>query len=284
MFPGQGSQHKGMGEGLFEEFAGLTARADAILGYSVKELCLHDPLERLGQTQFTQPAVYVVNALCYLKKSAAGVRPDCLLGHSLGELSALFAAGAFDFEAGLELVKKRGELMAAVSGGGMAAVLNLDAEKVAASFRRCGLDSLDIANFNSPGQVVIAGPKDDLARVQVELEQAGGVYIPLNLSAPFHSRYMRAAKEAFGDYLESFRFGTLNVPVISNVHARPYASAEIADCLREQVTSPVRWTESIRLLLAAGAEQFDEIGPGTVLANLLAKIRRGAANRAFAAG
>src|SRR6516162_2607290 len=131
LFPGQGSQRKGMGSTLFEEFQEVTARADEILGYSIKELCLHDPHQQLGQTQFTQPALYVVNALSYLKKMKDGSKvPTYLAGHSLGEYNALFAAGVFDFETGLRLVKKRGELMSQATGGGMAAVIGFTMAQV----------------------------------------------------------------------------------------------------------------------------------------------------------
>src|SRR5437762_401122 len=163
LFPGQGSQRKGMGNTLFDEFKEAIASADEILGYSIKELCLHDPHQQLGKTQFTQPALYVVNALSYLKKmKETGQAPDYVAGHSLGEYSALFAAGAFDFETGLRLVKKRGELMSQAIGGGMAAVIGFTLEQVDQVLKECGLTGIDIANYNTPTQIVIAGLKADI--------------------------------------------------------------------------------------------------------------------------
>ncbi|UTH76434.1 ACP S-malonyltransferase [Chromobacterium sp. IIBBL 290-4] len=274
MFPGQGAQQRGMGEGLFEAFPELTAAADRILGYSIKELCLHDPRNELAKTEFTQPALYVTNVLSYLSKVRSGHTPDYVLGHSLGEFCALFAAGAFDFETGLHLVKKRGELMAQTVEGGMAAVLNLDREAIADAFRRLGCTTLDFANFNAPNQTVISGPSADLQAVQSALEAAGGMVIPLNVSAPFHSRYMSQAMREFGDTLRATRFGALSIPVIANVTAEPYLESEISKLLERQVGGSVRWVESVQYLLRNGVTVFEEIGPGNILTNLVAKIRR----------
>src|SRR5690606_35248979 len=144
MFPGQGSQSKGMGGMLFDEFQELTEKADKILGYSIKELCLEDSGKELGQTQFTQPALYVVNALSYFKKiKETGQKPDFVAGHSLGEFNALLAAECFDFEAGLKLVKKRGELMSEAGGGGMAAIINAGKEEIESILEKNGLTGID---------------------------------------------------------------------------------------------------------------------------------------------
>lgn len=275
MFPGQGSQYKGMGKDLFDQFPTLTAQADAILGESIRELCVEDRHGRLNQTQFTQPAVYVVNALSYLARTSQA-DPDYVLGHSLGEFNALWAAGAFDFETGLKLVKKRGELMATVRDGGMAAVMNMPKDQIAAILQSNALDTIDFANFNSPRQIVVAGPAADLARAQPLLEAAGAVYVSLKVSAPFHSRYMRAVSTAFSEYLKTVAFRDLTIPVISNVSARPYMS-DIAGHLQEQLTSSVRWEESIGYLTNQGITDFQEVGPGNVLTNILTKIRRAAA-------
>ncbi len=165
VFPGQGSQFKGMGAGLFDEFQDLTRQADDILGYSIEELCLEDPNHQLGKTQFTQPALYTVSALSYLKKmKESGREPDYAAGHSLGEYNALFAAGCFDFETGLQLVKKRGELMSKAAPGGMAAVLGFTAEQVKEVLSDYHLTGIDIANHNSPSQIVIAGTKQDIEK------------------------------------------------------------------------------------------------------------------------
>jgi len=165
MFPGQGSQSKGMGGTLFDEFKELTHKADKILGYSIKELCLEDPRRELNQTQFTQPALYVVNALSYFKKvEESGQKPDFVVGHSLGEFSALLAAECIDFEAGLKLVKKRGELMSQATGGGMAAILNATKEKIETILKENGLTNIDLANYNTPSQIVISGLKDEIGK------------------------------------------------------------------------------------------------------------------------
>jgi trans-AT polyketide synthase, acyltransferase and oxidoreductase domains len=273
MFPGQGSQVKGMGGNLFDTFGDITRTADEILGYSIKRLCHEDPRNELNHTRFTQPALYVVNALAYLRASQSG-QPDFVLGHSLGEFNALLAAGAFDFATGLQIVQKRGDLMSAVADGGMAAVLNLAAEALADVIHANSLDSVDISSFNAPGQIVIAGPRAELAIAQHKLEQAGATYIPLKVSAPFHSRHMQSARTAFAEYLKGFQFHELKIPVISNTHAAPYPRQSLGSVLEEQITSAVRWADSIRYLLQQGVTCFEEIGPGDVLKNLVPRIRR----------
>src|SRR5215471_6592642 len=160
VFPGQGSQKKGMGQGLFEEvreFAGLEKDIDALLGYSVRKLCLEDPDNKLKETQYTQPCLYVVNALTYYKAIATGPKPDFVAGHSFGEYDALLAAEAFDFMTGLKLVKKRGELMSQAKGGGMAAIIGVPVEKSEAIVKTENLIGIDFANYNSPVQTVLSG-------------------------------------------------------------------------------------------------------------------------------
>ncbi len=275
VFPGQGSQIKGMGGSLFDEFPEITAKADRILGYSIKELCLHDPDKQLSKTQFTQPALYVVNALSYLKKvKETGKKPDYVAGHSLGEYNALFASGVFDFETGLHLVKKRGELMSQAVGGGMAAVIGFTLEQVERVLHENHLTSIDIANHNSPSQFVIAGRKEDIERANPVFQEAGvKVYIPLKVSGAFHSRYMSDAKQNFENYLNQFAFSNMTIPVISNVHARPYKQSDVKRNLVEQITHPVKWNDSIRYLLAVGENEIEEVGPGTVLTKLVTTIR-----------
>src|ERR1041385_7233646 len=161
MFPGQGSQKRGMGQALFDEvpeYAAVERDVDAIVGYSMRKLCLEDAENRLKETQFTQPSLYVVNALHYYKAIGQGPRPAYAAGHSLGEYNALLAAGAFDFLTGLKLVKKRGELMARAQAGGMAAIVGLDAHEIEGILRSKGLGDLDVANYNTPKQTVVSGP------------------------------------------------------------------------------------------------------------------------------
>ena len=275
IFPGQGSQKPGMGEGLFEQFPELTAAADAILGYSIRELCLQDTGQRLGQTQFTQPALYTVNALTYYQQlRAGGAGPDFTAGHSLGEYNALLAAGVFDFGTGLKLVQKRGALMAQAQGGGMAAVVGLTCEQVRATIDQQGLGQLDLANINTPNQIVVSGPRAEIQRAQGVFESAGAaMYVPLNVSGAFHSRYMAGFQGQFRSFLAGFIFSPPRIPVISNVEAKPCAPDQIARLLGDQLTNPVRWTESVIYLRRQGVEDFREIGPGKVLTGLVGKIR-----------
>ena len=167
VFPGQGSQKRGMGQGLFDEvreYSAVEKDVDAILGYSLRKLCLEDPDNRLKETQFTQPCLYVVNALHYYKAASQGTRPAYVAGHSMGEYNALLAAGVFDFLTGLRLVKKRGELMSEAKNGGMGAVLGLSSTIIKNAIVEYGLQTLDVANFNTPSQTVISGPVEDIRR------------------------------------------------------------------------------------------------------------------------
>jgi trans-AT polyketide synthase/acyltransferase/oxidoreductase domain-containing protein len=276
VFPGQGSQEKGMGATLFDEFTDLIAQADDILGYSIKELCLKDPQKQLNQTQYTQPALYVVNALSHFKKiEQTGTSPDFVAGHSLGEYNALLATGGFDFATGLKLVQKRGELMSQAQSGAMAAVLNLPADKLKAILTENGLTDIDVANYNTPSQLVISGSKDDINRVIDIFEPMKEVRcVALNVSAAFHSHYMRDAQQEFEQFLTGFEFADLKIPLISNVTARPYKQTEIAANLAKQITHPVNWVDSIRYLMGQEEMVFEEVGPGKVLTKLIAKIQK----------
>lgn len=273
MFPGQGSQIKGMGKNLFSKFPNLTQKADSILGYSIENLCLNDPQQELNQTQFTQPALYVVNALSYRSKiEEIGKKPDFLIGHSLGEYNALEASGAITFEDGLKLVQQRGILMSQAPEGAMAAVIGATEEQVEKLLRKFSFD-IDIASFNSPEQVVISGLKEDIARASDCFQEAGTKYIILNTSGAFHSRYMESAKVQFEKFIKGFTFAKPQIPVISNVTAQPYIHSEIAENLAKQITHSIKWTESIRYLLAQGDVEFEEIGVGAVLTKFLTYIK-----------
>lgn len=276
VFPGQGAQKKGMGEGLFDEFEDLTAQADSILGYSIKRLCLEDQDSELNKTQFTQPALYTVSALSYFKRiKDSGSSVDFVAGHSLGEYNALLAAGAFDFATGLKLVQKRGELMSRAAGGGMAAVIGLNEDKLTAVLQEHKLDGIDIANLNSPHQIVISGAKADMdhAMKVIEFHKDVTMCIPLRTSGAFHSRHMEDAAREYDAFLESFTFNALRIPVISNVHARRYRPTDVKRNLVQQITSSVKWTESIRYLMGLGVQEYEEIGPGRVLTDLITRIR-----------
>ncbi len=275
VFPGQGSQTKGMGAELFDEFCDLTSKADQVLGYSIKELCLEDPDDLLRNTQYTQPALFVVNAMMYLKKiKETGQEPDFVAGHSLGEYNALFASGAIDFETGLKLVKRRGELMALEKNGAMAAVLRWEEEKIREALIENKLDTIDIANYNSPGQIVISGLEHDIDRAIEVLAELGARCVKLNVSGAFHSRYMKPACDEFTKVLEEVSFGDLKIPVISNVTARPHEKDSIKELLSKQMMNSVKWIETIRYLMGQGEETFTEIGPGNVLTGLCKRIQR----------
>ena len=210
VFPGQGSQKRGMGQGLFDEvpeYSVVEREVDAILGYSMRRLCLEDPDNRLKETQYTQPSLYVVNALHYYKAVREGASPSYVAGHSLGEYDALLAAGVFDFLTGLRLVQKRGALMSEARNGGMGAVIGLKPDAIAAVLSQNGLPGIDIANFNTPSQTVVSGPVDDIQRAGPFFEKAGAqMYVPLQVSAAFHSRYMAEAAKAFADFLAPLSF------------------------------------------------------------------------------
>jgi malonyl CoA-acyl carrier protein transacylase len=277
LFPGQGSQSKGMGRDLFDRFADWTREADSVLGYSIRDLCLEDAAGTLAKTEYTQPALFVVNAMTYRARQEGGQpAPAFVAGHSLGEYNALLAAEVFDFATGLRLVQERGRLMGEVHGAGMSAVVGLDPDAI-----RRVLDAtptggaLDVANFNSFEQTVIAGPKPELAEIKPALETAGArAVIPLNVSAPFHSRYMQPVQTVFETFLGGFTFRPPAIPVVSNLTARPYAADAIRETLAGQIANSVRWLDSVLYLLKQGVSQFEESGPGSVLTKLVGQIKK----------
>ena len=282
MFPGQGSQARGMGGDLFDAFPELTAKADAVLGYSIKELCLEDPRRELGKTQFTQPALYVVNALSYYKRiQDTGETPDYLAGHSLGEFNALLAAECFDFETGLKLVKKRGELMSEATQGAMAAIVNASRDQIEVLLKEKGLVNVDIANYNTPLQIVISGPTADIAACQEIFQFDRVMYVPLNTSGAFHSRLMIPAKQKFEAFLKKRKFSKPKIPVIANLTAKPYPNGAVVEYLSKQISSTVLWSDTIHHLMSlSDAMEFVEIGHGDVLAKMILKIKQIAAKAA----
>ncbi|QDG75030.1 ACP S-malonyltransferase [Labrenzia sp. PHM005] len=274
LFPGQGSQHIGMGEGLFERYSEMTEAADTVLGYSIADLCLRDPDKQLTQTEFTQPALFVVNAMMARAQQDDSGAPDIAAGHSVGEYNALHQAGVVNFEDGLRLVQKRGALMSTAPKGGMAAVIGLTPDRIATVLQDNGFASIDVANLNSDKQTIISGLIEDISAVEPFFSDAGAMYIPLNVSGAFHSRYMAPVQEEFEAFLGEFRFEAPGIPVIANVDARPYQDGCTAQMLAQQLTSPVRWQESIGYMLNLGVGHFFETGPGNVLSKLVAGIRK----------
>ncbi len=272
VFPGQGAQHKGMGEELFEEFSEHCAVADQILGYSIRDLCLIDKDNCLNLTQFTQPALYTVNALHCFKYLKSHSQPMVLAGHSLGEYNALLAAGVFDFETGLKLVHKRGELMSRARDGGMLAIIRTNQNQVESILSSHQLNSIDIANYNSPSQLVLSGQASDIKKAKEIFVSEKVFCIPLKVSGAFHSRYMKEAAKGYQNFLEGFEFSPLKIPVIANVTGELYKSDQVKELLVKQLCGSVQWTNTIRYLMAIKETDITEVGPGQVLTKLNAEI------------
>jgi [acyl-carrier-protein] S-malonyltransferase len=284
LFPGQGSQYVGMGQGLSEAYpeAGATFdQADKVLGFALSDLCFKGPEEALNDTINTQPAIFVISvALLRALESSRLQAPSFVAGHSLGEYSALVAAGAMDFAAGLQLVRERGRLMKEAgerSPGGMAAVLGLEAEVVDQVCRQAREETggiIQVANYNSPGQIVISG--DFRTRdVAIELAKAEGAkrVVPLAVSIAAHSPLMECIVDEFRQAVEATEFRMPTVPVVANVSAASLESVEaIREELVQQLTSPVRWVESVRYMIGQGVTEFVEIGPKDVLKKLMRRI------------
>ncbi|WP_410511165.1 ACP S-malonyltransferase [Paenibacillus sp. BR2-3] len=277
LFPGQGAQSVGMGGKLFKEFPEYTRIADQVLGYSIEELCLENKSKLLDITAYTQPALYVVNVLSYLKDlQETGEAPDFVAGHSLGEYSALYAAGVFDFETGLKIVQKRAELMHTATGGGMAAVLGLTENEIRKILADHRLDTLDVANLNTPTQIAVSGPKENIQAAKEVFENNGATaYVILNVSGAFHSRYMTDSARQFKEFLSQFHFSAPSIPVISNLTARPYTLANSVHYMTEQMVSSVKWCETVCYLMGRQADiELKQVGPGHVIAGLISKIKR----------
>jgi malonyl CoA-acyl carrier protein transacylase len=277
LFPGQGSQSKGMGAALFDRYEDWTSIADEVLGYSIRQLCVEDPRGELGLTAFTQPALFVVNAMSYRARMEEGLAPPAFVaGHSLGEYNALVAAGVFDFANGLRMVRERGALMGQISGGGMMAVIGLPPSRIESVLGETEAGRrLDVANYNSPEQIVLAGLRDDLIANEPALKAAGArACIVLKVSAAFHSRYMHEPMRRFKTFLAQFEFGPPAIPVVANLTGLPYAPDLLHQTLADQIGHSVRWLDSMRFLVGQGVTDFEEVGPGTVLTKLVAQIRK----------
>lgn len=282
VFPGQGSQSVGMGQDLFDQSPDarrLFEQADTKLGFSLSELIFEGPEDELKQTANTQPALLTTSVVMYEALAARGIKPDFVAGHSLGEYSALTAAGVLSFEDAVSIVRARGEFMEqAVPGGqgAMAAVLGGERkslEELCAEISNGG-HLVELANVNCPGQIVVSGSKEGVGQVVERVKEIGAKRaIPLEVSGPFHSSLMREAAERLSSKLDSVSFQDATVPVVANVTARPVQqSEEIKQLLVEQVYSPVLWSDSIAWLIEQGVDTFVELGPGSVLTGLIKKI------------
>lgn len=282
MFPGQGAQYKGMGAELFDAYPSLVEEADEVLGYSVRTLCLDDPGRKLVDTRFTQPAIFVVSTLAHRRYlDDGGAAGDACIGHSLGEYSALHAAGMLGFADALRLVQRRGALMAEIQGGAMCAVIGLEMASLDALLGESGL-AVDIANHNSFQQIVLSGPQSDIEQAQALLGQRHPDcrVVRLRVSGAFHSRMMQPAAQQFEEPLAATRFFAPTTEVIANCSVSAYTPANAASLLARQLVSPVRWLETIQQLLDRGATDFVELGPGEVLGRLLTEIRKHHTSRA----
>lgn len=289
LFPGQGSQAVGMGQALAkadEAAAAVFAEADEVLGFSLSDLMWNGPEAELNQTHNTQPAL-LVHSVAVLRAFASrfpSFKPEFAAGHSLGEFSALVAAGAVSYPAALSLVRARGEAMRDAGQsepGGMAAVLGLEAEAVeaiCAQVRDLAEGGVWVANDNCPGQIVISGDEAGLEAATGPLEGAGArKVVRLAVSIAAHSPYMEAASQRLGAAIDATDLSDPTLPVIGNVSAQPLRSAEaIRQDIRAQLTANVRWTESMATLLEAGVTDFVELGSGSVLTGLLKRIDRDA--------
>ncbi|HHX50673.1 MAG TPA: ACP S-malonyltransferase [Clostridia bacterium] len=283
VFPGQGSQYVGMGLAMFEAFPRaheIFERADAFLGFPLSELCFRGPEEQLRLTTRTQPALLTVSVAIASVVQEKGWEPDYVAGHSLGEYTALVMAGALSFEEALGLVEERSRLMeeAVPAGqGSMAAVLGLGAAEVRKICREaCLAGWVEPANYNCPGQVVIAGEITGINKaVEIARDRGAKRIIPLAVSGPFHSRLMEPAGKKFTLHLQQVNFQKTRIPVVSNLTALFVSQkAEIIASLEGQLNNPVRWEESINYLISHGTSIFLEVGPGKVLSGLIKKIDR----------
>ena len=283
LFAGQGAQAVGMGKDLAEQFPSAKAwfdRANAALGYDVAEVCFHGPDSELTKTENAQPGIFLVSWIAFqlLKERVPNLTFQTTAGLSLGEFTALTAAGVFGFEDGLKVVRQRGRFMqeaCEVTKGGMAAVIGLDE---APTREVCAEAGVELANLNCPGQIVISGESDKIVAA-CDLARARGARkaMPLNVAGAYHSKLMASAQPKLQAALAKIPINLSSVPVIANVTARPHgAPSEIHARLVEQVTSSVRWEESMRHLLAEGFTRFIELGPGTALSGFMKRIDKNA--------
>src|SRR5271168_1691287 len=284
LFPGQGSQYCGMGRDLTEAFAEsrqVFDEANAALGFSMADMCYTASLEELKQTENTQPAMLTVSVAAYRALETRGIQPDFVAGHSLGEYSALVAAGGLDFASAVKLVRARGCYMqeAVPAGeGAMAAVLGMSPGDVAEVCKKAAEgEVLSPANLNSPEQTVISGTAAAVKRaVEIASQSGAKRAVILPVSAPFHCALMMPAQQRLEVDLKAARFTALKFPLVTNVAAEAVVTGDEArDALIRQVTSPVRWLDSIHEMIEAGVNVFVEVGPGKVLTGLLRQIDRG---------
>jgi [acyl-carrier-protein] S-malonyltransferase len=282
VFPGQGSQLVGMGKDLAEKYLD---QANAILGFDLKRICFEGPEEELKKTEITQPAILTVSIAAFEWLKSMGLpSPSAVAGHSLGEYSALVAAGAIQFDDAVRIVHLRGKFMqeaVPLGTGSMMAVLGAERKTIEEICQQIG--EVWPANYNTAGQIVISGKKEKVEAAGEKLKAAGAKrVVPLQVSAPFHCPLMQPAADKLKIELDKITIQDAQIPVVANVTARFVTrGSEIKELLVRQVTSPVRWEDSIKYLVAEGYGNFIEVGPGKVLAGLIKSIERSAETKSY---
>jgi [acyl-carrier-protein] S-malonyltransferase len=281
VFPGQGSQYSGMGRDVADRFPAARRTFDEIdeaLGFSISAICFDGTEDELKLTENTQPAILAVSAAMHAVIREKGIRPDLVAGHSLGEYSAIVAAGGLNAPSAAAIVRQRGRFMqeaVPVGTGGMAAILGPSLDEIRSICDEAARgEVVSPANINAPGQIVIAGAKSAVERA-IDVAKSRGVRraLPLPVSAPFHCALMKPAEEKLTPVLEAAGFQPLEVPLVANVDARSISDPlEVREALVRQVVSPVQWVESIERMIADGITRFVEIGPGSVLTGLIKRI------------
>ncbi|HPE85894.1 MAG: ACP S-malonyltransferase [Bacteroidales bacterium] len=281
VFPGQGAQFSGMGKDIYDNSATARdwfAKANHVLGFKITDIMFEGSEEDLKQTKVTQPAIFLHSVVMARVMGNERFRPDMVAGHSLGEFSALVAAGALTFEEGLKLVSRRAELMQLAcekSPSTMAAVLKMPDKEVENILRSISGEHIVVAaNYNSTGQIVISGSVEGIKVADEKLTAAGGRVLPLKVGGAFHSPFMEPAKIELEKAIQKALFKDPVCPVYQNVNAQPVKNPDVIKSnLIAQLTSPVRWTQTVQNMIADGANEFIEVGPGKVLQGLIKKIK-----------
>ena len=279
LFPGQGSQSVGMGKDLYDNYEAAKSiydTADKVLGKSITKICFEGPEEDLKQTVNTQPSIVTTSiAAMEALRNELNITPDFVAGHSLGEYCAMFTAGVMSLETTLKLIQKRADLMGATKGGSMAAILNASEEVLHAGLKEGSkVGYVDVANYNSPAQVVITGD-ESAVKTAGDYILANGArrVVPLAVSGAFHSKFMQEAGAVFAEFIEDAELNDSSIPVITNVDAELTTNAEdFRAKMPKQIYSSVHWTQTIQKMVKEGVDTFIEIGPGKVLAGLNKKI------------
>ncbi len=281
MFGGQGAQYAGMGKELYDNFdicKNIFDRADNALDFKITDMCFGEN-DDLNKTEFTQPAILTLSTAVFELMKEKGLKADYAAGLSLGEYSALVASGAFNFDETVALVRKRGKFMTEavpVGVGAMSAVLNLDADKIAEACNEASsVGKVMIANYNAPGQIVIAGEVDAVAKAEeLVLEKGAKRAVRLNVSGPFHTSLLKPASDRLNEELQKITINDMDFPVITNLTGDIVLKENIIDTLTKQVMNPVKWEQTVRRFIELGVDTFVELGPGKTLSSFVKKVSK----------